>query len=167
MRPLSDRDRLVHQFLPLAASLARKFHRRYPDLVEAGDARGVAQLELVKACGRVTDPTPAPAYLKRCIQGALSHCLRDRALLVRLPAAARREAPWSHQSLDQPLEGSGGSWLEALVEQLPTAQVAALRLTVLEGLSLREAGRRLGISPMTLQRAQHKALATLRLQVSA
>lgn len=28
--------------------------------------------------------------------------------------------------------------LEALVEQLPTAQAAALRLTVLEGLSLRE-----------------------------
>jgi len=188
MRPLSDRDRLVHQFLPLAASLAWKFHRRYPDLIEVEEARGVAQLELVRACGRVTDPTTAPAYLKRCIQGALSHWLRDRALLVRLPAAARAEATWTHQSLDQPLPGSGGSWLEALaapestspevgsalepglealVEQLPTAQAAALRLTVLEGLSLREAGRRLGISPMTVQRAQQKALAALREQVMA
>jgi len=166
--------------------LAWKFHRRYHDLVEAGDALGVAQLELVRACGRVTDPTTAPAYLKRCIQGALSHWLRDRALLVRLPAAARGEAPWTHQSLDQPLPGSGGSWLEALaapestevvsalepglealVEQLPTAQAAVLRLTVLEGLSLREAGRRLGISPMTVQRAQQKALAALREQVMA
>ncbi|MEA5416209.1 sigma-70 family RNA polymerase sigma factor [Synechococcus sp. BA-132 BA5] len=188
MRPLSDRDRLVHQFLPLAGALARRFHRRYHDLLEAGDALGVAQLELVRACGRVTDPTTAPAYLKRCIQGALAHWLRDRALLVRLPAAARSEATWKHQSLDQPLEGSGGSWLdalptsqqastatddalepglEALVEQLPTAQAAALRLTVLEGLSLREAGRRLGISPMTVQRAQQKALASLREQVTA
>ncbi|MDM7952506.1 MAG: sigma-70 family RNA polymerase sigma factor [Cyanobium sp. CZS 25K] len=188
MRPLSDRDRLVHQFLPLAGALARRFHRRYHDLLEAGDALGVAQLELVRACGRVTDPTTAPAYLKRCIQGALAHWLRDRALIVRLPAAARSEATWKHKSLDQPLEGSGGSWLEALaapestspegeaalepglealVEQLPTAQAAALRLTVLEGLSLREAGRRLGISPMTVQRAQQKALASLREQVTA
>ena len=186
MRPLSDRDRLVHQFLPLAGALARRFHRRYHDLLEAGDALGVAQLELVRACGRVTDPTTAPAYLKRCIQGALSHWLRDRALIVRLPAAARSEATWKHQSLDQSVPGGGGSWLdglaapespeagsslepglEALVEQLPTAQAAALRLTVLEGLSLREAGRRLGISPMTVQRAQQKALASLREQVTA
>ena len=54
-----------------------------------------------------------------------------------------------------------------MVDQLPTAQAAALRLTVLEGLSLREAARQLGISPMTVQRAQKKALATLREQVSA
>ena len=53
------------------------------------------------------------------------------------------------------------------MEQLPTAQAAALRLTVLEGLSLREAGRRLGISPMTVQRAQQKALVALREQVMA
>jgi hypothetical protein len=122
---------------------------------------------------RVTDPTTAPAYLKRCIQGALIHWLRDRALLVRLPAAARAEATWKHHSLDQPLAGIGGSWLdglaapestspeagsgldqglEALVEQLPTAQAAALRL---------------GSARMTVQRAQQKALASLREQVTA
>ncbi len=188
MRPLSVRDRLVHQFLPLADSLARQFHRRYRDLVDPGDAQGVARLELVNACSRVSDPITAPAYLKRCIQGALAHWLRDRALLVRLPKAARGTAPWMHRSLDQVLPGGGGSWLDALpapdqpatqkgdeldpglevlLEQLPAPQAAALRLTVLEGLSLRDAAKQLGISAMGVQRAQKKALATLRQRVTA
>ena len=188
MRPLSTRDRFVLQFLSLADGLAYRFHRRYPDLLDLGDAQGVARLELVQACSRVTDPTTAPAYLKVCIQGALAHHLRDRALLVRLPASARGATPWQHQSLDQPLPGGTNTWLdvlpapapaqqlapeplepglEHLIEQLPAAQAAALRLTVLQGLSLRRAAEQLGVSAMTVQRAQHRALATLRDQVSA
>ena len=186
MRPLSPRDRFVHQFLSLADGLAYRFQRRYPNLLDLGDAQGVARLELVQACSRVNDPDTAPAYLKRCIHGALQHHLRDRALLVRLPASARGDAPWQHQSLDQPLPGGNGSWLdllpapaqelaqeplepglEHLIDQLPAAQGAALRLTVLQGLSLRRAAAQLGVSAMTVQRAQHRALATLRDQVSA
>lgn len=188
MRPLSERDRLVHQYLSLAGALAYEYHRRYNNLIEADEARSVAQLELVRACGRIKDHSTAAAYLRRCIKGALAHWLRDRALMVRLPKNARGEAHWTHQSLDQVHPESGSSWLdglaspdntsaeteeardlglEAMVDQLPTAQAAALRLTVMEGLGLREAGRRLGISPMTVQRAQKKALATLREQVSA
>ncbi len=188
MRPHSDRDRLVHQFLSLADALARQFSRRYPDLLEPGDAQGVARLELVRACSRVTDPLTAPAYLKRCIVGALAHWIRDRALLVRLPKSARSEAIWKHQSLDLPLPGGGGSWLdllpapdqtslpeaevgdpglEAMLDQLPAAQAAALRLTVLQGLSLRDAAKQLGLSAMGVQRAQKKALEALRQQVSA
>ena len=52
--------------------------------------------------------------------------------------------------------------LEQLVEQLPAAQATALRLTLLEGLSLRAAAARLAISAMSVQRAQKKALAALR-----
>ena len=55
--------------------------------------------------------------------------------------------------------------LEQLVEQLPAAQATALRLTLLEGLSLRAAGLKLGISAMAVQRAQKKAIAALRLQL--
>jgi len=186
MRPLSTRDRFVHQFISLADGIAHRFHRRFPDLLELGDAQGVARLELVQACSRVTDPVTAPAYLKVCIQGALQHHLRDRALLVRLPASARGATPWQHQSLDQPLPGGTNTWLdvlpapaqelapeplepglEHLIDQLPAAQAAALRLTVLQGLSLRRAAAQLGVSAMTVQRAQHRALATLRDQVSA
>jgi RNA polymerase sigma factor (sigma-70 family) len=59
-----------------------------------------------------------------------------------------------------------GLGLEQLVEQLPAAQATALRLTVLEGLSLRAAAAQLQISPMAVQRAQKKALAALRQQLA-
>ena len=53
------------------------------------------------------------------------------------------------------------------MEQLPAAQATALRLTVLDGLSLRAAAERLQISAMSVQRARKKALAALRLQLEA
>ena len=62
-------------------------------------------------------------------------------------------------------EAVDGLALEQLVEQLPAAQATALRLTVLEGLSLRAAAAQLQISPMAVQRAQKKALAALRQQL--
>ena len=56
--------------------------------------------------------------------------------------------------------------VERLVEQLPAAQVTALRLTILEGLSLLAAAERLEISAMSVQRAQKKAIAALHQQLS-
>ena len=53
------------------------------------------------------------------------------------------------------------------MDQLPAAQATALRLTILEGLSLRAAAERLQISAMSVQRAQKKAIAALRLQLEA
>ena len=55
--------------------------------------------------------------------------------------------------------------LRQLVEQLPAAQFMAMRLTILEGLSLRAAAVHLQISPMAVRRAQKKALAALRQQL--
>ena len=48
-----------------------------------------------------------------------------------------------------------------LVDQLSADQAKPLRLTVLEGLSLRKATTRLEISGMSAQRAQKKALVAL------
>ena len=47
----------------------------------------------------------------------------------------------------------------------PWLMPAALRLTVLEGLSLRAAAERLEIRAMSVQRAQKKAIAALRQQL--
>jgi RNA polymerase sigma factor (sigma-70 family) len=58
-----------------------------------------------------------------------------------------------------------GLALEQLVDQLPAAQATALRLTDLEGLSLRAAAERLEISAMSVMRAQKKAIAALRQQL--
>jgi RNA polymerase sigma factor (sigma-70 family) len=55
--------------------------------------------------------------------------------------------------------------LEQLLDQLPAAQATALRLTVLEGLSLRAAAQKPEISPSSIQRAQKKAILALRKQL--
>ncbi|QNI71986.1 sigma-70 family RNA polymerase sigma factor [Cyanobium sp. NS01] len=187
-RSISRRDATVLRFLPLADGLAGRLHRRFPDLLERDDLIQVARLALVQAAARLTNLTTAPAYLKRCISGALCHHLRDRALLVRLPASARGQAPWGHLSLDAMTAhdpGSSGNALlqtgldclpaptpeagtvesrelERLLDQLPSRQAAALRLTVLEGLSLRQAAQHLGVSAMTVCRCRRQALSCLR-----
>jgi RNA polymerase sigma-B factor len=155
--------------------------------VEREDLIQVAREALVRCAPRCKAGEPAGPYLRRCIAGALQHHLRDRVRLVRV---SRREhekgtCPLGHSSLDAPAAGehslldqlaspepewAGGSAadglaLERLVEQLPTAQATALRLTIFEGLSLRAAAAQLQISPMAVQRAQKKALAALRQQL--
>jgi predicted DNA-binding protein (UPF0251 family) len=54
-------------------------------------------------------------------------------------------------------EAVDGLTLEKLVDQLPAAEATALRLTVLEGLSLRQAAMRLEISCRSVQRGQTEA----------
>jgi RNA polymerase sigma factor (sigma-70 family) len=128
---------------------------------------------------------PAEPYLRRCISGALQHHLRDRVRLVRIPRRLHEhgQCPLGHISLDghadgeqclldqlaSPEQEAAGPTdhlaLEQLVDQLPAAQATALRLTILEGLSLRAAAEQLQISAMSVQRAQKKALEALRQQL--
>ena len=184
---LRARDALVLEHLPLADAIASVTARRLFPLVEREDLIQVAREALVRSAPRCRAGEPAGPYLRRCIAGALQHHLRDRVRLVRI---SRREhekgtCPLGHTSLDAQLDGehslldqleapaaelASGSdaedlALEQLVEQLPAAQATALRLTLLEGLSLRAAGLKLGISAMAVQRAQKKAIAALRLQL--
>jgi len=185
---LQARDALVLQHLPLADAIASAAaHRLFP-LVERDDLLQVAREALVRSIPRLHAGEPADPYLRRCSQGALHHHLRDRVRLVRI---SRREhekgtCPLGHRSLDLCPAGESEESLldqlvapaslsleqetlvlEQLVEHLPSRQATSLRLTVLEGLSLREAGKRLGLSAMTVQRAQQRAIATLRQQLVA
>ena len=108
--------------------------------------------------------------------------------LVRIPHRLHEQGqcPLGHLSLDASADGEpclldqlaapepepalseamNGLALEQLVDQLPAAQATALRLTVLEGLSLRAAAERLEISAMSVMRVKKKALAALRQQFS-
>lgn len=174
------------EHLALADRIAAGFARRYGDLVDRDDLIQEARLELVRAAARCQGNRPQP-YLRRCIRGALQHHLRDRALLVRLPAQQRSAVPWRHLSLDAPLpgelagrleqllvaegqeeqlegEGAEGRWseLEALLAALPLDQAAAVRLTLLDGLSLRAAAAQLGVSRSTVHRAQRRGMEGLR-----
>jgi len=176
----------VLEHLALADRIAAGFARRYGDLVERDDLIQEARLELVRAAARCQGNRPQP-YLRRCIQGALQHHLRDRVLLVRLPARQRGAVPWRHLSLDAPLPGELAGRLEqllvaeraaeqlegdraesrlpemkALLAALPLDQAAAVRLTLAEGLSLRAGAAQLGVSRSTVHRAQRRGVEGLR-----
>jgi RNA polymerase sigma-B factor len=185
---LRARDALVLEHLPLADAIAGATARRLFPLVEREDLIQVAREALVRSAPRCREGEPAEPYLRRCIQGALQHHLRDRVRLVRVPRRLHEQGqcPLGHISLDATADGEpclldqlaapeakpaiseamNRLALEQLVEQLPAAQATALRLTVLEGLSLRQAAERLEISCMSVQRAQKKAIAALRQQLS-
>jgi RNA polymerase sigma factor (sigma-70 family) len=184
----SRRDAVVREFLPLADALARRFQRRFPDLIELDDSRQVARMELVRAAACLKAGFPPAAYLKPRIQGALQHFLRDHGRLVRVPRREHEKGihPLGHQSLDavgpderplldtlaspgseepEAVEGLGVS-AEALLQRLPANEAAILRLRVLEGQSLRAVGRELGICSMTVSRREQAALAALREQLA-
>ncbi len=183
------RDTCVRRFLPLADAIARRIHRRYSDLLDRDDLIQAARLALVQAAARVNNKTTAPAYLKRCITGALAHHLRDRAHLVRLPARQQHALPWGHLSLDEPAATDGSDsglsrldllvsppaspadaadslLVEQLLALLQPSEAAALQHTVLDGLSLRQAAERLGVSAMTVTRRRSQALHKLRLALT-
>ncbi|MCP9889624.1 sigma-70 family RNA polymerase sigma factor [Cyanobium sp. Aljojuca 7D2] len=194
---LKARDALVLEHLPLADAIACAAARRLFPLVERDDLIQVAREALVRSASRCHAGEPAAPYLRRCITGALQHHLRDRVRLVRVPRQLHEQGqcPLGHSSLDAQADGepclldqlaapepeapdgngADGLALEQLVEQLPAAQAMALRLTILEGLSLRAAAERLEISAMSVshrevrlaaQRAQRMALAALRQQLA-
>jgi len=185
---LQARDALVLEHLALADAIASATARRLFPLVEREDLIQVAREALVRSAPRCRAGEPAAPYLRRCISGALQHHLRDRVRLVRVPRRLHEqgECPLQHLSLDASVDGepclldqlaapeaelasSSAEQqlvLEQLVDQLPAAQATALRLTVLEGLSLRAAADRLEISAMSVMRAQKKALVALRQQLS-
>jgi RNA polymerase sigma-B factor len=186
---LKARDALVLEHLPLADAIASVTARRLFPLVEREDLIQVAREALVRSAPRCRAGEPAEPYLRRCITGALQHHLRDRVRLVRVPRRLHEQGqcPLGHISLDASTDGEpclldqlaapeaephiseaiNGLALEQLVDQLPAAQATALRLTVLEGLSLRAAAERLEISCMSVQRAQKKALVALRKRLEA
>jgi RNA polymerase sigma-B factor len=186
---LKARDALVLEHLPLADAIASATARRLFPLVEREDLIQVAREALVRSAPRCRAGEPPAPYLRRCIQGALQHHLRDRVRLVRVPRRLHEQGhcPLRHLSLDATADGEPclldqlaaptaepssncsltESALELLVEQLPHAQAMALRLTVMEGLSLRQAASQLEISAMSVQRAQKKGIAAIRLQVAA
>jgi len=185
---LKVRNALVLVHLPLADAIASAAARRLFPLVEREDLIQVAREALVRSAPRCRAGEPPAPYLRRCISGALQHHLRDRVRLVRIPHCLHEQGscPLGHFSLDASTDGehclldqlaspepelasSGAEQelaLEQLVDQLPAAQATALRLTLLEGLSLRAAAERLEISAMSVQRAQKKAIAALRQQLA-
>lgn len=183
-----QRDALVLRHIALADRLGAAMARRLRPLVEQDDCIQVAREALLRAASRCRPGDPPAPYLRRCIQGALQHYLRDQVRLVRVPRREheRRRRCFDHASLDV-AHPDGGSWLEqlpdprtmlsgdtqtpprsaleALVEQLPAVEAAALRLTLMDGLSLRAAAQQLQVSAMSVQRSRRRGVQNLRDQL--
>jgi len=182
----SDRDALVLAHLAQADAIAMRWARCYAPLLEKDDLIQIAREALVRAAERCDPDRPAAPYLNSCIRGALHHHLRDGARLVRVPRPVheRGHVPLSHQSLDAP-HPHGGSWLDqqpqpanstartpdwealhSVLEQIPAAEAAAIRLTLLRGQTLRQAASQLQTSATSVQRRRRRGLRHLRQQLS-
>ncbi|MEB3270559.1 MAG: sigma-70 family RNA polymerase sigma factor [Synechococcus sp.] len=187
---LAARDRIARRYLREADELARSMARRLRGLADPDDLQQEARLALVQAAARVqpgTDPLP---YLRRTIAGTLRRYVRDRVRLVRVPRRAHEAGgvPLSHASLDAPVCPGGPCPLDTLatpeperttprdrlarevlrlVEQLPAGDAAALRLTVLEGLSLREDAAVLEVGHVTIKRRRVRAVDSIRYAMGA
>ncbi|WP_162922792.1 hypothetical protein [Synechococcus sp. SynAce01] len=86
-RPLSARDALILEFLPLADASGGGFSRQFAGLIEREDAIQVARLALTTAVSRLSKRSTAQPSQGHH-RGALRHHLRDRVRLVRV---SRRE----------------------------------------------------------------------------
>jgi RNA polymerase sigma-B factor len=184
----SCRDAVVREFLPLADALARRFQRRFPDLIKLNDASQVARFELIRAAAclkAVFHPAP---FLKPRIQGALQHYLGEHGSLLRVPRREHEKGihPLGHQSLaalgpsespylnslaspvseEAPASEGLGVSADALLQTLPENKAAILRLRVLESRSLQSIAGELGVSVMTVSRHEKAALAALREQLA-
>ncbi len=82
--PRVSREQLIHDYLPLAHRLARRFYGRGQ---HRDDLHQVALLGLVKAADGFdsTLPTPFPAYAVPSILGELRRYFRDYGWTVRVP----------------------------------------------------------------------------------
>ena len=183
------RDRIARRYLSEADNLARAAARRLRGLAELDDLQQEARLALVQAAARIepgTDPLP---YLRRCCAGALRRYVRNRVRLVRVPRKAHEAGghPLGHCSLNYAPQGGPelldliaspepeeatprdalGRELVRLVEQLPAGDAAALRLTVLEGRSLRDAAAALEVGHTTIKRRRARAVDAIRYAMGA
>lgn len=127
------REAAVERFLPLARSLARRYHRGSEPLE---DLEQVASLALVRAVDRF-DPrrgTAFSSYAVPCITGAIKRHFRDAGWSVRVPRGLQELALRLEQIHTELLAATG---------QSPTAEQFAQHagVSVEEVLDAREASR--------------------------
>jgi len=79
-----DRDALIERFLPLARSLARRYHRGAEPLEDLEQVAGLALVKAVESFDASRD-VAFSSYAVPCITGALKRHYRDHGWSVRVP----------------------------------------------------------------------------------
>ena len=144
-----ERCRLIEAHLPLARRVARRYAGRGE---RTDDLAQVGALALVRAIDRC-DPSRVelPAYLARCVEGAIRNHLRDRASVVRLPR--HPPTPPAHVlQIDDDVPGADAGLDDVLLDRAAVA-------TAVRGLDERE--RRIVLLVFFCDRTQAEVAAQL------
>lgn len=181
-----SRNARVEQHLSIVDPVARHYAANSGQDQE--DLRQVGLLGLLRAAERFEPNRSVPfaAFAKPHIRGAILHYLRDGAALVRIPRrdqavesdesalmnAAKQRRSLITNDLDhlQSMEpvGTEHEQLERSMEvmtalaDLDRSERQAVTHVILKGQSLRQAGRCIGVSAMTVQRRLKRGLNSLR-----
>lgn len=181
-----SRNARVEQHLSIVDPVARYYAANSGQDQE--DLRQVGLLGLLRAAERFEPNRSVPfaAFAKPHIRGAILHYLRDGAALVRIPRrdqavesdesalmnAAKQRRSLITNDLDhlQSMEpvGAKHEQLEHSMEvmtalaDLDRPERQAVTHVILKGQSLRQAGRCIGVSAMTVQRRLKRGLNSLR-----
>jgi RNA polymerase sigma-B factor len=175
---LPGRRGLIEAYLPLVASIARRFAgrgERLEDLVQVGT------IGLIGAVDRC-DPERSgqlTAYVSRCVEGEIRRHLRDRSSVIRIPRRAQQEGDLAAAAARAPLplEDDAGSMAPAdLLEDVGLARaLVASAARSLDGrerrvvalryycdLSQAEIGEAVGVSQVHVSRLLHGAIEKMR-----
>ena len=185
-----QRNQRVKEHLQLVIPIARHYARRCG--IDADDLKQVGLMGLLRAAENFNAErcTPFKAFAKPHIRGAILHYLRDDASVVRCPRRLQESTgntdPGKHRSgdvlrrvycCDETLADSRHETTHE-IEQLERSRLiqdtlnalggperSAIQDVVLDGRSLRAAGRMAGVSAMTMQRRVKRGLEQLRLKL--
>ena len=186
-----SRNARVEQHLSIVDPVARHYAANSGQDQE--DLRQVGLLGLLRAAERFEPNRSVPfaAFAKPHIRGAILHYLRDGAALVRIPrrdqamasyesalmnAAKQRRSLITNdldhlQSMEpvrtEPEQLERNTFLMTALADLERSERQAVTHVVLKGQSLRQAGRCIGVSAMTVQRRLKRGLNSLRHTLSS
>ncbi len=181
----SVRNARVEQHLKIVDPLAR--HYAASSGLDQDDLRQVGLLGLLRAAERFEDTRAVPfiAFAKPHIRGAILHYLRDGAALVRIPRRDQERSGQGDLPMNAakqgrsliPIDPDFAQALESIntdvdqasnrmqamqaLAQLNKPEREAVTEVVLKGQSLRQAGRCIGVSAMTVQRRLKRGLNSL------
>lgn len=170
--PTAQQKQWIEQCQGLVRSLAVRIHRKLPARIELDDLIAYGELGLLEAAqsfnprrgcqfstfayyrirGAIYDGAAKMGWGVSLSQppqdegGAASRCLEDTSQT--LPSATAMETEMSEK-------------LHEMVDTLPQAAADLIRATYFEGLTLEEAGRRLGLSKSWASRVRTRALQSL------
>lgn len=186
----TQRNQRVKDHLQLVTPIARHYAQRCG--IDADDLRQVGLMGLLRAAENFNTErcTPFKAFARPHIRGAILHYLRDNASVVRFPrrkqtdkemnesgqrcfgALLRRVyccdetvADTKSETIEEIDQMERSRLIQEALKSLRSPERSAIQEVVLDGRSLRAAGRVAGVSAMTMQRRVKRGLSRLRLKL--